>query len=154
MKSLILRTFLVLIIGSLSHTVLAQQKSNKGSRRPTSKRHSQRAPKSPLSSEEVEAITIPCYRSIGTIISGLALSLGLPEYPEEAKTEGPTDTVVVRVYVNEKGRVIAAKAIKGHPLLQGSAVKTARTAIFPPFKVEGKPIKCTGVVTYSFVGKQ
>jgi TonB family protein len=43
-----------------------------------------------------------------------------------AKAAHASGTVVVRVILNEEGKVIAAQADSGHPLLRAAAVKAAR----------------------------
>ena len=57
----------------------------------------------------------------------------------------------MKVIVDEEGKVIAAQAVSGHPLLQAAAVKAAREARFTPTLLDGKPVKVQGVITYNFV---
>ena len=61
-------------------------------------------------------------------------------------------TVVVQVLIDESGNVIQATAVSGHPLLRAAAVEAARAATFAPTRLEGKPVRVAGVVTYNFVG--
>jgi protein TonB len=56
----------------------------------------------------------------------------------------------VQVLVDEKGNVVTAKAISGHPLLQASAVAAARGAKFTPTLLNGKAVKVRGVINYNF----
>ena len=55
-------------------------------------------------------------------------------------------------YIPDKydGKVIAAAAISGHPLLQAASVKAAREALFGPLKMNGQPVRVTGVIRYTF----
>jgi len=76
-----------------------------------------------------------------------------PAYPAIAKAAHVQGTVVVEIVVDEEGKVMAAQAQSGHPLLQASAVSAARAARFKPALVEGKAVKLSGVVSYNFVLK-
>jgi TonB family protein len=85
------------------------------------------------------------------VLNGEALGLPHPEYPAIARIAHASGTVVVRVVIDEEGKVIAAQAMSGHPLLRPVAVKAARDARFSPTLQEGKPVKVLGVLTYNFV---
>jgi outer membrane biosynthesis protein TonB len=52
--------------------------------------------------------------------------------------------------VDEAGNVISAQAISGHPLLQAAAVTAAREAKFAPTRLNGSPVKITGIIVYNF----
>jgi TonB family protein len=60
------------------------------------------------------------------------------------------DDVVVRVIVDEKGDVISAKAVSGHALLKGFAVRAAKDWKFAPKLNKGKPVKNRGSITIHF----
>jgi TonB family protein len=87
----------------------------------------------------------------GGVLNGKAISKPQPAYPHTAFVARVTGTVVVQVLVDEEGRVISAKAISGHPLLQLAAAAAARQARFPPSLLSGQPVKVSGVLTYNFV---
>lgn len=74
-----------------------------------------------------------------------------PEYPLIARAAHASGDVVVRVLIDEEGKVIAAQATSGHPLLQAAGVKAARMSTFTPFVLDGKAVKVVGDITYSFV---
>jgi TonB family protein len=76
-----------------------------------------------------------------------------PEYPPIAKAARAQGTVVVQAVVDEEGKVIAAQAISGNPLLQAAAVKASRDARFSPILIEGKPVKVVGTISYNFALK-
>jgi hypothetical protein len=65
--------------------------------------------------------------------------------PEADKATGP---VTVEMTVDEEGRVISAKAIKGNPLLQPLAVRVAYQSRFTQSTLFGRPMKVTVVKTY------
>ncbi|HET6892792.1 MAG TPA: TonB family protein [Pyrinomonadaceae bacterium] len=89
----------------------------------------------------------------GGVLNGKAITLPKPEYPAIARQAHASGTVVVQVTIDEYGNVIAARAVSGHPLLQGSAVAAAREAKFSPTFMMGEPVKVTGVITYAFVAQ-
>ena len=89
-------------------------------------------------------------RSIDGVLNGRALSLPKPEYPPIAKAARAQGTVSVKIIVDETGKVIAAQAESGHPLLLAAAVKAARQARFEIIRLEGKPVKVVGVINYHF----
>lgn len=74
-----------------------------------------------------------------------------PAYTLIAKRSRASGTVQVKIAVDETGRVVAAQAISGHPLLKGSAVEAARQARFEPPLADGKPTRIVGFITYNFV---
>jgi TonB family protein len=87
----------------------------------------------------------------GGVLNGKAVSKPQPEYPPIARAAGASGTVAVQILVDEKGKVVSASAVSGHPLLQQAAVAAAREARFSPTLLSGQPVKVSGVVTYNFV---
>jgi TonB family protein len=88
----------------------------------------------------------------GGVLNGKATSLPKPPYPPAARAVGASGAVTVQVLIDENGDVISASAVSGHPLLKAAAVQAARGAKFSPTKLEGAPVKVSGVITYNFVG--
>jgi TonB family protein len=87
----------------------------------------------------------------GPELCGKAISLPKPAYPEEAKAQGASGRVVVRVVANEKGHVIWAEVIDGHPLLKEASLKAACQAQYSPEKISNRAIKVSHVISYNFV---
>ena len=86
------------------------------------------------------------------ILNGMAISLPKPEYPREARDRNLSGTVVVKIWVDETGKVISAKDMcGGPPYLRESCVASALKARFTPTKLSGMPIKVSGVIQYNFV---
>ena len=92
----------------------------------------------------------PAVKSMG-VITGLAISLPKPAYPAIAKQAHAGGAVSVQVLVDETGKVISAKAVKGHPLLLAAAQQAAYGARFSPTKLSNQPVKVSGMITYNFV---
>jgi len=80
-----------------------------------------------------------------------AIDLVMPEFPAIARAAHATGRVVVAVVIDERGKVIAAHAASGHPLLQSAAVNAARDSTFTPTTVGGAPVKVLATITYNFV---
>ena len=89
----------------------------------------------------------------GGVLNGKAISLPKPPYPAIARAARASGTVTVQVTIDESGRVISARAVGGHPLLQQAAVQAAHGARFSPTQLSGQPVKVTGVITYNFVAQ-
>ena len=85
--------------------------------------------------------------------NGRVLQLPKPAYPAIARMAHASGTVKVQVIISEEGKVIAAAAIEGHPLLFGVSVAAARDSVFTPTKFHGKPVKVVGVLQYDFVAQ-
>ncbi len=87
----------------------------------------------------------------GGVLNGKAVSKPMPVYPPIAKAARASGTIVVRIVVDESGRVESAEAESGHPLLRQPSEQAARMARFSPTLLSGQPVKVSGVITYNFV---
>ena len=89
----------------------------------------------------------------GGTLNGKAISLPNPTYPAIARAAHAEGPVEVRITIDEEGNVVAAKAVSGHPLLQAAAVSAAREAKFAPSRLEGEPVRVSGVIVYNFTSQ-
>jgi periplasmic protein TonB len=87
----------------------------------------------------------------GGVLNGKATHLPKPAYPAIAKAAHASGAVHVQVLIDEKGNVLTASAVSGHPLLKASAVGAARQAKFSPTVLSGQPVKVSGIIIYNFV---
>lgn len=93
-------------------------------------------------------------RSInGGVLNSKATSLPAPAYPEIARSAHADGEVAVEITIDETGRVVAAHAVSGHPLLQAAAVNAARKATFSITRLSGEPVKVAGVLIYNFTAQ-
>ena len=90
----------------------------------------------------------PATKVSGGVLNSRARILPVPHYPANVDVSGQ---VVVSIVYDETGKVIWARAINGPPPLLESAVSAALKTVFPPFRLEGKPEKVSGVLIYNFV---
>lgn len=89
----------------------------------------------------------------GGILNGQALSLPKPDYPAEARAARVSGTVVVQVVIDETGNVIRACAIHGPSKLWLTSEFAAYRSKFSPTKLNGMPVKVTGIITYNYVAR-
>lgn len=87
----------------------------------------------------------------GGVLNGRAISKPAPPYPAIARAARASGVVTVQILVDEQGRVVSARAVNGHPLLQQAAVQAAYQARFSPTLLSGQPVRVSGVITYNFV---
>lgn len=86
----------------------------------------------------------------GGVLNTKAVSLPKPVYPPAAKTSGAQGKVVVEVLIDERGKVVEARVISGHPFLQQAAIQAARQARFAPALLSGAPVRVKGTINYVF----
>jgi TonB family protein len=79
---------------------------------------------------------------------GKVVSLPEPAYPDYARKAGASGMVTVQVTVDELGKVVSARAVRGDPLLYEAAVAASRRARFQPITVSGPSAKPSGVIRY------
>lgn len=80
-------------------------------------------------------------------LNGLATKLPSPEYPPAARAVGASGKVRIKVTLDDKGNVVSATALSGHPLLREVAVTAAKEAKFDP---KNKAFKSEGILIYVF----
>ena len=85
------------------------------------------------------------------VINGKAISLTKPPYPAAAKAVRAGGAVNVQVLIDEKGNVVSASAVSGHPLLRAASENAARQSKFSPTLLSNQPVKVTGVIVYNFM---
>jgi hypothetical protein len=85
------------------------------------------------------------------VIDDKAMSKPAPYYPRMMKASGIATTVAVSVVIEgATGKVMAAQALSGHPLVRQSAVEAAYRARFHPACVNGIAPNVSGILTYRF----
>lgn len=92
----------------------------------------------------------PIPRRSGGVLQGSAVFKAEPRYPALAKAARASGPVVVEVTIDDKGRVVSARAISGHPLLRDEAVRTAKLWKFRPTLLSGNPVLVIGTITFNF----
>lgn len=87
-----------------------------------------------------------------TLTKPKRLSALQPEYPKTLKAQGVEGNVVVRVTIDEEGRVIDVRVVKGsgYDAMDASARNAAAKEQFTPAMRNGEPIAYTIKYTYRF----
>ena len=73
--------------------------------------------------------------------------LSYPMMAEMTRTQGK---VTVEAVVGKNGRVIRAKAISGHRLLRGAALREVYARRYRPYMVNERPVNVATMVTVDF----
>ena len=89
-------------------------------------------------------------RCEGGVLNSKVIAESRPTYPEKAKKEKAQGTVVVRVRVDEEGKIYEATPCQGHVLLQQSSITAAKRTMLSPTVLSGKAVKVAGVLVYIF----
>ncbi|MGI9034639.1 MAG: TonB family protein [Pyrinomonadaceae bacterium] len=79
-----------------------------------------------------------------------AVNLVKPAYPPAARAVRARGVVNVQVMVDEKGNIISAKAVSGHPLLRMAAENAALQSKLTPTLLQEKPVKISGILVFNF----
>lgn len=87
----------------------------------------------------------------GGVMNGKALKLVKPMHPGGKAKSG---VVVVKVVIDEKGKVISAKPIAGDLRFYGVSVIAAEASKFSPTTICDKAVRVTGTIVYNFVPKK
>lgn len=74
----------------------------------------------------------------------------VPIYPPVARNASTQGIVRVYVTVDEEGNVSDVARTEGPPLLRGAAEDAARRWKFSPAAVEGKPVRLSGYIEFTF----
>jgi TonB family protein len=73
-----------------------------------------------------------------------------PEYPQEAKAQGISGSVVLEVRIDEAGNVISVTPVSGQQLLVNVAMKAVKAWKFAPTKLSGVAAQVRGNVAFYF----
>lgn len=87
----------------------------------------------------------------GGIVNGRAINFVKPAYPKAARAAGASGRVQVQIVFDEKGDVIWARAMSGHPELRQVAEDAAWKTKFSPTVLSGEPVKTSGILLYDFI---
>jgi protein TonB len=73
-----------------------------------------------------------------------------PEYPEEARRAGREGLVVLKVVIDDEGRVTVAEVLRGEEPFVASAVRSVRTWRYRPATLDRNPISIYRVLKLPF----
>lgn len=85
----------------------------------------------------------------GELTGGRELRVGELKSSREAAEAGAGGAIILRIAVDESGRVVAAKALDcTHPLLRRAAEEAALATVFEPFKLKGEAVRVETLKLY------
>jgi TonB family protein len=80
------------------------------------------------------------------------IDAALFRYPEEARREGIEGSVLLRLEIDDRGRVRKAALVRGvNPVLDQAALANAPRLRFAPARAGQKPVPCEIRYTFTFV---
>lgn len=91
-------------------------------------------------------------KAVGSLV-GQAIRMVTPVYPQSAKQMNINGQVKVEITLDEKGSVVAVKAVSGPQFLRATSEEAARNSKFKPALAGSEPVKATGFVVYNFTNK-
>jgi TonB family protein len=86
----------------------------------------------------------------GGVLQGTAIKQVTPPYPPIARAARAAGKVEVQVTISEKGKVIEAIVISGHPLLRDASLNAAKQWVFKPTELDSVPVKVQGILSFNF----
>ena len=92
----------------------------------------------------------PKARVSGGALNGKATSLPMIVYPVSARKAGASGEVTVKIVFDENGKVIWARIVSAHPLLQKAVLDAAYQAKFQPVTLSGKRERVSGILIFRF----
>jgi TonB family protein len=84
------------------------------------------------------------------VLYGLVDHVEPPKYPEEALKSRTHGDVILKVVVDESGKVILSTPVEGDPLLAAASVDALRESHFRPYLLNGTPLKVESQVGFHF----
>lgn len=84
------------------------------------------------------------------VLHGLVDHVEPPKYPEEALKSRTQGDVILKVVVDESGKVILSTPVEGDPLLTAATVDALRESRFRPYLLNGMPLKVESQVGFHF----
>ena len=84
------------------------------------------------------------------VMRGLLQKHPAPKYPENARAEGVSGSVVIGALVTPAGLVEQPEIISGPAALRDAALDAVRTWTYKPFVLNGKPAYVLTTITVNF----
>ena len=77
----------------------------------------------------------------------------MPQYPRQARRLGKEGVVVLKLFIDENGRLVNVQVVKdpGYGLAEAAAVEAVKSSSFQPAKHIGTPVACRCLLPVKFV---
>lgn len=92
-----------------------------------------------VAAQQTDSAKPPKVRVSQAVILSLLSHRVNPEYPDEAKADGISGTVTMRLEIDTEGHVAQADVLSGHPLFVQPAIDAVKQWQFKPFTLHGEP---------------
>ena len=89
-------------------------------------------------------------RISGGVAAGQKISGGNPIYPQKAKDDRLSGSVVISAVIGTDGSLELLHVISGHPLLAEAALMAVQTWQYKPYTLNGVPIPVETTITVNF----
>ena len=73
-----------------------------------------------------------------------------PKYTDLAREARVSSVVILEAVIGKNGRVDRVKVLRGHPLLNDSAVAAVKQWVYSPTTLNGEPVDVVMTVTVNF----
>jgi TonB family protein len=84
------------------------------------------------------------------VMAGLVDHKTLPQYPEEALTNGIQGDVVFKIVVDESGNIVRSEPAAGDPLLVAASADAIRDYHFRPYLLNGSAVRVESRLGFHF----
>lgn len=84
------------------------------------------------------------------VLPGFVDHVELPKYPEEALKSETQGSVILKVFLDESGKVVLSTPVEGKPLLIAASIDALRGFRFRPYLLGGMPINVESQVGFRF----
>jgi TonB family protein len=89
-------------------------------------------------------------RVSGGVIVGLVEHRTLPEYPEAAIKTKLQGDVILKIIIDETGKIVLSEPVEGQPLLIAASLDALRDFHFRPYQLNGTPIQVESQIGFHF----
>ncbi len=81
---------------------------------------------------------------------GLVEHRSLPEYPDDALRAGTAGDVILKIIIDETGKIVLGQVVEGDPLLVAASADALRDFAYRPYQLNGAPIRVETQVGFHF----
>ncbi len=111
--------------------------------------HATTAPSQPAPAQD-QAVRAQPVRVSTSMLLGRVEHKTMPVYPDEAITKGVQGDVILKIEVDEAGKITSAVPDEADPLLIAASRDALRTFRFKPYLVGGAPVRIQSQLGFHF----
>jgi TonB family protein len=84
------------------------------------------------------------------VLGGLVNHVEMPKYPDDALKAGTKGDVILKIVVDESGKIILVAPVEGESLLAAASIDALRGFRYRPYLLNGMPIRVESQVEFRF----